>query len=580
MNNKRLIDELVKKELLQERTGERLLAESAQTGRSVEDILFIRRLIDERTVAEVKGEILGIPFKEVKADEIPADILSLIPAETVQTYKVAPIEKEGDMLVVGMIHPQDVRAQEALRFIAKRMHVTLGVYVLTPSNFELILRRYFPYESEIKAALKALNIDVAGGKALFQEITTLEDQSKTVEEEAPIIKIVSSTFRAAVERGASDVHVEPQRTRSRVRFRLDGDLQEVASFPIEVHQAIVSRIKVLANLKIDEMRVPQDGRFRTIIFGRDIDFRVSTFPTPAGEKVVVRVLDPSVGLKGVEHLGLDGESERMVSEAIEKPFGMVLVTGPTGSGKTTTLYALLQILNKEVDNVLSLEDPVEYYMEGINQSQVNPEIGYTFASGLRQTLRQDPDVIMVGEIRDRETAELAVQAALTGHIVLSTLHTNSAVGVIPRLIDMGVEPFLLPSALNLLIAQRLLRRLCNYCKYEVEATDEMKVVIDKEIAAMPESVRNNISQDTRYTTYRSKGCEKCKNKGYTGRVAIFEAFAMDQRIAGLVGKEFSESKILAAARDQGMVSLRQDGILKALKGLVSMEEVLRETAES
>jgi type IV pilus assembly protein PilB len=580
MNNKRLIEELVKKELLPERTGERLLAESAQTGKSVEDIIFIRRLIDEKTVAEVKGEVLGIPFKEVKADEIPTDILSLIPAETVQTYKVAPIAKEGDMLVVGMIHPQDVRAQEALRFIAKRMHVTLGVYVLTPSNFELILRRYFPYESEIKAALKALNIDAAGGKALFQEITTLEDQSKTVEEEAPIIKIVSSTFRAAVERGASDVHVEPQRTRSRVRFRLDGDLQEVASFPIEVHQAIVSRIKVLANLKIDEMRVPQDGRFRTIIFGRDIDFRVSTFPTPAGEKVVVRVLDPSVGLKGVEHLGLEGVNEQMVSEAIEKPFGMVLVTGPTGSGKTTTLYALLQILNKEADNVLSLEDPVEYYMEGINQSQVNPEIGYTFASGLRQTLRQDPDVIMVGEIRDRETAELAVQAALTGHIVLSTLHTNSAVGVIPRLIDMGVEPFLLPSALNLLIAQRLLRRLCNHCKYEVEASDEMKVVIDKEIEAMPEGVRNSIQEDTRHRTYRSKGCEKCKNKGYTGRVAIFEAFAMDQRIAGLVGKEFSESKILSAAREQGMVSLRQDGILKALKGLVSMEEVLRETAES
>lgn len=579
MNNKQLVDILVGKGLLTERMGEKLIHESSQTGHSVEEIIFLRRLVDEVTIAKAKSEALGIPYTEVKAEDVPQDVLDLVPAETVQTYRVAPIAKEGNMLVVGMVHPQDVRAQEALRFIAKRLHMTLGAYILTASNFELVLRRYFPYESEIKAALKALNLD-GGGGSLYQQITALEDQSKTVEEEAPIIKIISSTLRAAVERNSSDVHFEPQRTRSRVRFRLDGALHEVASFPIEIHQALVSRIKVLANLKIDEMRVPQDGRFRTIIFGRDIDFRIATFPTPLGEKVAVRVLDPSVGLKGVEHLGLQGRNADLVSTAIEKPFGMVLVTGPTGSGKTTTLYALLQVLNDEEDNVLSLEDPVEYFIEGINQSQVNADIGYTFASGLRQTLRQDPDIIMVGEIRDRETADLAVQAALTGHIVLSTLHTNTAVGVIPRLMDMGIEPFLLPSALNLLVGQRLLRRMCENCRAEDIAPPEVQDIIKAEIAKMPEDIRREVESQEAYKVFHAKGCDKCKQKGYTGRIAIFEAFAMTPEIGDIITSSFAETKILQEAQKQGMISLRQDGILKALKGTVSIEEVLRETAET
>lgn len=580
MDNKQLLDILVKKNLLAQGLAERLIAESAQISKPVEDIIYGRRLIEESVVAEAKGEALGVPYKKIKADEIPDEVLALVPAETVQTYKVAPLSLADNMLVVGMVQPQDVRAQEALRFIAQRSRFTLGVYVITPSDFELVLRRYFPYESEIKAALKTLNIQSGSGVYALQRITELEDKSKTVEEEAPIIKIVSSTLRAAVERNSSDVHIEPQRMRSRVRFRLDGDLQEVASFPIEIHQAIISRIKVLSNLKIDETRVPQDGRFRTIIYGRDIDFRISTFPTPVGEKVAIRVLDPSVGLKGVERLGLEGRNAEMVERAIGKPFGMVLVTGPTGSGKTTTLYALLQKLNDEADNVLSLEDPVEYFIDGINQSQVNPEIGYTFASGLRQTLRQDPDVIMVGEIRDRETADLAVQAALTGHIVLSTLHTNTAVGVIPRLLDMGIEPFLLPSALNLLVAQRLLRRLCDNCKEEYEASPELQETIAAEIGKMPEEVQKEVTVRPPYKIYRSVGCKKCRQKGYTGRVAIFEAFAMTREIADTIGKTISEGAILDEARKQGMVSLRQDGIIKALRGLVSLEEVIRESSET
>lgn len=579
MDNKQLLDILVKKNLLAQGLADRLVAESAQTSKSAEDIIYARRLVEETAVAQAKSEAFGIPYKKMKAEDIPEDVLGLIPAETVQTYKVAPLSLADNMLVVGMVQPQDVRAQEALRFIAQRSRFTLGVYVITPSDFEMVLRRYFPYESEIKAALKTMNIQSGGGAYSFQRITELEDKSKTVEEEAPIIKIVSSTLRAAVERNSSDVHIEPQRMRSRVRFRLDGDLLEVASFPIEIHQAIISRIKVLANLKIDETRVPQDGRFRTIIYGRDIDFRVSTFPTPTGEKVAIRVLDPTVGLKGVEHLGLEGWNAELVETAIKKPFGMVLVTGPTGSGKTTTLYALLQKLNNETDNVLSLEDPVEYFIDGINQSQVNPEIGYTFASGLRQTLRQDPDVIMVGEIRDRETADLAVQAALTGHIVLSTLHTNTAVGVIPRLLDMGIEPFLLPSALNLLVAQRLLRRLCDNCKEEYTASSELEEVVRSEIEKMPESVIKDLPAPP-YKFYRSAGCKKCKEKGYTGRVAIFEAFAMNRGIADIISRTIAEGAILDEARKQGIMSLRQDGIIKALRGLVAIEEVLRESSES
>jgi type IV pilus assembly protein PilB len=376
------------------------------------------------------------------------------------------------------------------------------------------------------------------------------------------------------------VHIEPQRARSRVRFRLDGELKEVASFPIEIHNALISRVKILSNLKIDETRVPQDGRFRSVVFGKDIDFRVSTFPTPTGEKVAIRVLDPSVGLKGMDSLGLQGKNAEVVKEALNKPYGMVLVSGPTGSGKTTTLYALLQTLNNEDSNVLSLEDPVEYFVDGINQSQMKPEIGYTFASGLRQTLRQDPDIIMVGEIRDGETAELAVQAALTGHIVLSTLHTNTAVGVIPRLIDMGVEPFLLPSALNLMVAQRLVRKICSKCRQAKEAPKSVQDVIAKEMAALPEDVKKTVGFTAPYVTYYANGCESCKGKGIEGRVALFEIVAMNRELANLVTTKFSQGELQDAARKQGLVSLRQDGILKALAGLVSIEEVLRESDES
>ncbi|MDO8752024.1 MAG: GspE/PulE family protein, partial [Candidatus Wolfebacteria bacterium] len=379
------------------------------------------------------------------------------------------------------------------------------------------------------------------------------------------------------------LHFEPQRKRLRIRFRIDGDLQEVASMPMALIQPVVSRVKVLASLKLDETRVPQDGRFRTIINEKDIDFRVATFPTPSGEKVVVRVLDSSTGLLGFEGLGLSGHNLAIVEEAIQRPYGMILITGPTGSGKTTTLYAMMQKLNTEAVNIVSLEDPVEYFMEGVNQSQVKPEIGYTFASGLRQILRQDPNIVMVGEIRDSETADLAVNAALTGHLMLSTLHTNNAVGVIPRLIDLGAPVFLLSSALNLMVAQRLIRRLCPDCKVERKAPADIAKEISKEFQSLPSDVAEEVKKfSAPYTLYQPKpkeGCKTCNGKGTAGRVALYEVFQMTRELGDLINSGFTEGKLWDEARRQGIVTLRQDGIIKALKGEVLIEEVLKETAD-
>jgi len=579
MDNKTLLQQLTREGILSEELSQKLLKESSLIGKNVEELIYERRLVDEETLAKIKSRFLNIPYKKIKIEEIPDELLKLVPEETVRNYKVIPISKTADLLIMGMINPDDSKAQEAIKFIAKQLRINLGVYLITISDWEAMLRRYSPYKSEIEAAIKSLSPQAGKGLAAYQKRIQLEEGA-TVSEEAPIIKIVASTLKEAVWQKASDIHIEPQRDRLRIRFRLDGVLQEVASLPIELHQPIVSRVKVLSNLKIDEMRIPQDGRFRTILFGRDIDYRVSTFPTPVGEKVAIRVLDPTVGLKGLEELGLIGRNYKIVREGIEKPYGMILITGPTGSGKTTTLYAIMQILNKEGVNIVSLEDPVEYFIDGLNQSQVRPEIGYDFASGLRQILRQDPDVIMVGEIRDNETAGLAIHAALTGHIVLSTLHTNNSLGVIPRLINMGVEPFLLPPSLNLMLAQRLVPRLCQNCKKPEKAPEKIQEIIKKEIEKLPKDLTKDLQLTTdNIQIYHSPGCPACKNKGVSGRIALFEILAMTPELEEVVNTNPTEHKILEEARRQGMISLRQDGILKALQGLVSIEEVLKETME-
>lgn len=575
MDEKQLIDNLIAGGFLTVEMADKLSKDAVLLGRSIEQLLYERRLAPEEEVAKIKSQLLKIPYRKVNPDEITKELLANIPEEVSRNYKVIPFSKSKDLLVVGMVSPTDPQAQEALRFVAKQQKINLGVYLITPGDFDLVLRKYSPYKDEVEAAIKSLNIK--GGKfASAGERLVMLEEGAAVSDEAPIIRLVASTLKEAVNLGASDIHIEPQRTVLRIRFRIDGALREVNKLPVELHQPIISRIKVLANLKLDETRIPQDGRFRTVVFGRDIDFRVATFPTPAGEKAALRVLDPTIGLKNLENLGLLGRNATIIKENIEKPYGLILITGPTGSGKSTTLYALLQLLNNPDTNIISLEDPVEYYIDGVNQSQVHPEIGYDFASGLRQILRQDPDVIMVGEIRDVETAQLTIHAALTGHIVLSTLHTNNAVSVIPRLIDMKVDSFLLPSSLNLIIAQRLVSRLCQQCKKSEPATGKVAEVIKKELEKMPAEVKSKYKD---IKIYRSPGCKACNNKGISGRMAIVEVLRMTPELQEVVSAGFTEAKLLEEAKRQGMITMRQDGVLKALEGLVGMEEVLRETSE-
>jgi len=576
MDNNILIQELLKENLLDQETAKKILQDAEATKENVEEIIINQRLVDDEALTQIKSRLLNIPLKRIKPEDINENLIKKIPQETIRNYKVVPLSLTDGLLTIGMVYPDDSKAQDVLRFIANKEGVNLGAYLITHSDFEAVLRKIAPYRSEVAEAMESIKIESGKGLSPSQKISSLE-AGVEVAEEAPIIKLVASTLKEAVSAGASDIHIEPQRNRGRIRFRIDGDLQEVSSFPLEIAPPIVSRIKILANLKIDETRIPQDGRFRTVILGRDIDFRVATFPTPAGEKVALRVLDPTVGLKGLDELGLMGRNLKVVQEGIQKPYGMILLTGPTGSGKTTTLYAIMQILNKENVNILSLEDPVEYYIDGLNQSQVRPEIGYTFAAGLRQILRQDPDIIMVGEIRDNETADLAIHAALTGHIILSTLHTNNAAGVIPRLLDMKIEPFLLPTTLNLMVAQRIIPRICPKCSKKEVAPPEIQEIIKNELDKLPREVKETIKYQPPYEIYHGVGCSVCKKKGLAGRIALFEILEMTKELEEIIVTHPTETRILEETKRQGMITLRQDGIIKALDGLVPIEAVLRET---
>jgi len=574
MKNEDLIKKLLEKKIISEEVVNRLMKDAELKGTSVEDLIYQNKLADDALIAQIKSEILNIPYKKIDPSEIDEKLLNLIPKDVSKNYAVIPIKKDKDLLIVGMLHPDNLEAQEALKFIAKKEGVSLGVYLISLSDLLAVWKKYTPYKSEIELALGEI------GKLEKVDSLLVSLDEEKAGEDAPIIKIVSATLREAVERKASDIHIEPQRFRLRIRFRVDGDLEEVTSLPIALAQPIVSRIKVLSKLKLDETRIPQDGRFRAQILGRDIDFRVATFPTPSGEKVVLRVLDPNAGVKNLNDLGLIEHNRKLIEEALNSPYGMILITGPTGSGKSTTLYAMIKEINSEEINIVTLEDPVEYFMDGVNQSQVKPEIGYDFSSGLRQILRQDPDVIMVGEIRDSETANLAVNAALTGHLMFSTLHTNNALGVIPRLIDLGVPPFLLAPSLNLMIAQRLLGRLCSNCKKEKNANEIEEKLIDENLKNLPSEIKNKFKKPYKlWYVEPNKSCEICNGKGVLGRVAIFEILKMTKELSQIITKGFEEAMLEEEARRQGMITMRQDGIMKALQGEVSLEEVLRETAD-
>lgn len=572
MTDDQLLDQIQKQGLLPAATVARLKRDIIVNGEPAEAIIQRERLVSDIKIAELKSSLVNVPYQKVDVQAIDEKLLGLIPEETARTYGVAPISLADGLFVVGMLHPDDAKAQDAVKFVARQNHLNLGVYLISYGDWELVIRRYSPYRSEIARAVQALNVREGASSQTAVDLAAAKGDV-----DAPIIKIVADTLKEAVYSRASDVHIEPQEKFLRVRFRIDGDLRQVASLPVELAQPVISRVKVISSLKIDETRIPQDGRFRSRLLDKDIDFRVSTFPTPLGEKVAIRVLDPSTGLKNFDSLQLRYRNLEAVKQGLEKPFGMILLTGPTGSGKSTTLYTFLQELNKENVNIVSLEDPVEYFVSGVNQSQVRPEIGYDFASGLREILRQDPDVIMVGEIRDNETAELAVQAALTGHIVLSTLHTNNSAGVVPRLIDMKVEPFLLPVAMNLMISQRLVGVLCPNCKAQEEASAALQKVIAAALAGLPAEV--TASHAPPYKIWRSKGCDVCKGRGIQGRAALFEVLQMTPELEDIVTGSPTIQKITQEAKRQGMITLRQDGVLKALDGLVSIEEILRETEE-
>jgi len=578
--NEKVIQALVEAGQLDRGVGARVLAAAEKRGIAADRVLYEENLVSETEVIKAKSAALGMPYKPLTIKDIDAELMGLIPAETARTYRVIPISRRDNLLIIGAEYPNDAKTQAALRFIAKEQRVDLGLYVVGPSLVDAVLKKYSPFLDEINSALMALQASGRFGarRARSEGLVTLEGDRTVVAGEAPIIKIVTKFLEEAVREGASDIHFESGRTQLRVRFRIDGQLKEVAALPFEIHAPVISRLKILAKLKIDETRVPQDGRFRAEIFDREVDFRVATFPTPFGEKVALRVLDPAVGLKGLSDLGVSEYNAAILTEAIKKPYGEILVTGPTGSGKTTTLYALMQILNKEDVNIVSLEDPVEYSIQGVNQSQVKPEIGYTFASGLRQILRQDPDVIMIGEIRDRETAELATHAALTGHIVLSTLHTNNAIGVLPRLIDLDVPPFLLSSTINLMAAQRLLGRLCAHCRQPIEKPDpQILALVQREIETLPSSLKKRYQK---ITFYRAPGCAQCGGRGHLGRIAVMELFKMTPELSDLISAGLTETKLIEVARQQAMVTMRQDGLMKAIDGLLTIEEVLRETADS
>jgi len=572
-----LVQQLLKKNIIDKEKATSLEFEIKNSGRKEEEVILEKKIVPENSLFILKSENLKIPLREVSPEDVPLKILEIIPEESAKYYQMIPIGRRDDTLEVGMVYPEDLKAQEALKFLTRQEKVAYQVFLISPTTLDNLLKQYRTLKKEVSKALEELEEEIKVEKVRPAPVGAAEVERLV--EEAPISKVVAVILRHAVEGKASDIHIEPTREKLRVRFRLDGVLHSSLLLPMKVHQAVVARVKILSNLKIDEMRVPQDGRFSAKFDGKDVDFRVSTFPTTQGEKVVLRVLDPTTGLLELGQLGLIGRNSKVIKEAIEKPYGMILATGPTGCGKTTTLYAVMRILNKEGVNIVSLEDPVEYYMEGVNQSQTRPDIGYTFATGLRSIVRQDPDIIMVGEIRDEETAFLATHAALTGHLVLSTLHTNNAIGTIPRLIDLGVKPYLIPPTVNISLAQRLVRKLCSECKKKVKPAAKIRDLILAELDAIPSSAKGDFKIPKDLTIFEPVGCKKCRFEGYSGRIAVFEVLAMTDSLADLILKEPSEVKILEEAKNQGMITMKQDGILKVLDGVTSIEEVLRVAEE-
>ncbi len=523
-------------------------------------------------ILAVKAEYLNIPSLELDNPSISFDTLKFIPEESAFHYQIIPLSVKNGALEVGIVDPENIDARDAINFIASKNNIPYKIFMISKEDFDKAVVSYKGLGGEVTKALSELENDIAGDEkeADHEENITKKINEVNIIEDAPVKKIVATILRYAIEGEASDVHVEPMSDKVRVRFRLDGVLHTSLILPIKVLNAVIARIKIICDMKLDEKRKPQDGRFSARIDGRKIDFRVSTFPTYYGEKVVMRILDQSRGVKSIAELGMSERNLNLIREAIHRPYGLILISGPTGSGKTTTLYSMLKEIDRETNNVLSLEDPVEYNIEGMSQSQIRPEIDYTFANGLRTTLRQDPDIIMVGEIRDKETAALAVQAALTGHLVFSTIHTNDAIGVIPRLIDMGVDPYLIAPVLALSMAQRLVSKLAPNAGTPMPVEGSIQIMIDKQFEDLPEQYKSVIPKSN--TVLQASPTAEFP-KGTHGRQAVFEVFKMTKELEKVVLTNPTEPEIWNVVRKDGMLTMREDAIIKALNHEVPFEEI-------
>lgn len=549
---------LFKQSLLSSDQLAALRLESINSGQPIDKLLIQHNLVPMDKITQAKAQILNVPYVKLEGKAIPTDVLNLLPEAAARRYQIIPFDKVGDELSVAMSDPLDI---QIIQFIEKRSGKRVKPHLALSSD---ILKAISDQYSQ------NLSTEVTSALNEVAEVKPQEEAAgPEILREAPVSNIINQLLEYAIKTRASDIHIEPQEDRTRVRYRVDGILQEKILLPRGVHDALISRIKILSLLKIDEKRLPQDGRFTFTYQQAEVDLRVSTIPTAFGEKVVLRLLPKSTAAPNLLDLGLRGSSLKSLESQLLRTHGIILMCGPTGSGKTTTLYSILSKISTTRVNVVTIEDPIEYQIPGVNQVQVNPQVGLTFASALRSFLRQDPNIIMVGEVRDTETAELAIQAALTGHQVFSTLHTNSASGALPRLLDMGVEPFLLASALNAVAGQRVIRKICPKCRVEFNAAPEVLENIKSVLGNLISSFHGNVK------LYKGGGCNFCANTGYLGRTGIFEVVIVTDTIAKLILEHASAHAFEMKAIEQGMITMKQDGFLKVLEGITTLEEVLR-----
>ena len=577
-----LINTLIADGKLTKEKYDSLKIESLTLGKSVMQLLQDKRLIKDEDIARAKAKYLNIPYFSESRITVSPDLLSMINIDLAKTYKVMPLtlDKAIGELTLVMEKPEDLSVVD---FFHKRTGYRVKSMMTSRENLENLINTTYSQSltGEISGVLKR------GGAELGEEeggvrLVTADTISQIIKE-PKIVEIVRKVLEYAVRLRASDIHIEPQENITRVRFRIDGILEEKLTLDKEYHAALISRIKILSGMKIDEKRVPQDGRFNFSSEYGEVDLRISSLPTVNGEKIVMRLLKKSEKVPTLGDLGLRAKALAVLEEAIRIPHGIILATGPTGSGKTTTLYALLTIINTPKVNIVTLEDPVEYQMAGVNQVQINPQAGLTFASGLRSFLRQDPNIIMVGEIRDEETAQLAIQASLTGHLVFSTVHTNSAAGALPRLLDMGAEPFLLASSMTAAIGQRVLRKICDNCKApyvpDPKVIEDMKVVLGSMFEGWKKSnvekIKLAVQNKTEVMIYKGMGCEKCNHSGYLGRIGIYEVLRVTEKIAKKILERADAASVEKAAMEDGMIIMKQDGYLKVLDGVTTIEEVIR-----